>query len=113
MVMTALDKLDQLPCALVLIAHVKQVKVEEPTQKYDKETVSLWGSIGTNVLGWVKHTLHIQAMHVGDTLKRYIRTLPSKGLESKSHGGIVPDRVEWRTQDLKEEWQTFRALFTE
>mgnify|MGYP001596858466 CR=1 FL=1 len=111
LVMTALDKLDQLPCALVLIAHVKQVKVEEPTQKYDKETVSLWGGVGSNVLGWMKHTLHIQAMYVGDTLKRYIRTLPSKGLESKSHGGLVPDKTEWKTADLKAEWTTFRGLF--
>ena len=113
LIMTALDKLDQFPAALMLIAHVKQTKVEEPTQKYDKETVSLWGGVGNNVLGWVKHTLHIQAMYTGDTLQRWIRTLPSKGLESKSHGGLVPDKMKWQTADLKAEWTAFRSLFTE
>lgn len=111
MVMMALDKLDQLPVALVLIAHVKQVKVKEPTQEYDKETVSLWGGVGSNVLGWVKHTCHLQAMYTGDVLRRYVRTLPSKGLESKSHGGIIPDKLEWKSADLKAEWMAFRSLF--
>lgn len=110
-IMLALDKLDQFPAAVVLIAHVKNVKVEEPTQKYDKETVSLWGGVGSNVLGFVKHTLHIQAMYTGDTLVRTVRTRPSKGLESKSHGGIVPDRMEWKSADLSAEFKTFRALF--
>ena len=111
LVMMALDKLDQFPAAIVLVAHVKQVKVEEPTQKYDKETISLWGGVGSSILGWVKHTLHIQAMYTGDTLQRWTRTLPSKGLESKSHGGIVPDKFKWSTADLKAEWQQFRNLF--
>ena len=111
LIMVALDKLDQLPAALVLVAHVKQVKVEEPTSKYDKETISLWGGVGSNVLGWVKHTLHLQAFWTGDVLHRYVRTLPQKGLEAKSHGAIVQDRLEWTTQDLRKEWETFRKLF--
>ena len=113
LVMTALTKLNQLPAALWLVAHVKQTKVEEPTQKYDKETVSLWGGVGTNVLGWVQHTLHLQAFYAGDTLKRIVRTLPSKGLESKSHGGVIPDRWEWKTAELKEEWAQLRGWFDE
>lgn len=112
LITTALNKLDELPAAIVLVAHVKQTKVEEPTQKYDKETISLWGNVGASLLGWVKHTLHLQAFYTGEQLRRYVRTLPSKGIESKSHGGIVPDKLEWRTHDLKEEWAHFRGLFT-
>ena len=111
LLMNALNKLDQLPCALVLIGHVKQDKVEEPTQKYDRETVSLWKGIGTSVLGFSKHTLHLQSFYVGDTLRRYIRTLPQKGLEAKSHGGLVKDKLEWLTPELKTEFAQFRALF--
>ena len=111
LMMTALDKLDQFPSALVMIAHVKQTKVEEPTSKYDKETISLWGGIGTNVLGWVKHTMHLTSYYTGDTIHRYVRTLPSKGLESKSHGGLLKDKTEWKTADLKEEFAAFRQIF--
>ena len=111
LMMNALTKLDELPCALAIITHVKQTKVEEPTQKYDKETISLWGNVGVNLMGFVKHTMHLQAYYVGDALKRVVRTLPSKGIEAKSHGGLVPDRIEWKSADLKAEWLAFRALF--
>ena len=109
---TALHAMDQLPSALVLISHPKSVQMDEPTGKYDKETICLWGQVGTKVLGFAQHTLQVQAMYAGDQLVRIVRSLPSKGLEAKSHGGIVPDRMEWKSRDLKAEFEVFRALFT-
>ena len=111
LMVNCLTKLDQLPCALVMVAHVKQDKVEEPLQKYDKETVSLWKGVGAAVLGFSKHTLHLQAYYVGDTLKRFIIAMPSKGVEAKSHGGLVPNKLEWKTPKLQEEFTQFRGLF--
>jgi len=109
--MTAFRKLDEFPAALVIIAHLKNVKVKEPTAEYDKETVSFWGNTATQVLGWVKHTMHLKATYVGSQLTRRVCTLPSRGLESKSHGGIVPDGMKWESADLKQEWEQFRGLF--
>jgi len=105
-----LDKLAGLPCALVLISHVKSVKVEEPLQKYDKEALSLWGQVGTKTGYFLNHILQIQAYHSGDKLIRKVFTLTRKNMDAKSHGAMIPDGWEMAA-DMTENWKAVRNLF--
>ncbi len=108
---TILENLDKLPSATVIITHPKSVKVKEPTGEYDKETVAAWGQIGQKLLGWSHHNMHLQAMMSTGTLKRIVRTVPQRGLEGKSHGGLVKDGWEWKTRDLAAEYKELRSWF--
>lgn len=111
-IMGGLENLAKLPAALVLITHPKTIKIEEPTAKYDKETICAWGQLAPTVLGWMHHNLHIEARYgQGGALRRTVRTVPSKNMEAKSHGGIIPDGLEWKTADLAAEYAHLRSLF--
>ncbi len=113
-VMSFLECLDSLPAAIIVITHPKVVKIDPAAgAKYDKETVSLFPSIANRLLGWSHHNLHIQSNWVGKDLSRVVRTLPDKGIEGKSHGGVVPDLWRWETRDLATEYKYLRSLFTD
>ena len=110
MAMTGLDKLTALPAAIVIICHIKEETIKEAGSEYKKATVSLGGQMGTRLLGWSDHTLHVRARYVGDTIHRNVRTIPSQLMEAKSSGGIVPDGMVW-TKDAKLNYTNFRNLF--
>lgn len=105
-----LDKLAALPTALILISHVKSVRVEEPLQKYDKEAVSLWGQVGVKTSYFLSHILQIQAYHKGEHLVRKVYTLPSKAMDAKSHGGVIPNGWEM-AMEMMVNWVAIRRLF--
>ena len=110
MVSNFLDQLCKLGCAVAYVSHLETKKIEEESRKYDKNTISIGGKIGGDLLGFTDHTLHIQAQLVGDKLIRTVYTKPTQSREAKSRGGLVPDGWRW-VEDDKENWKKFRALF--
>lgn len=92
--------LEQLPCAVALIGHLENKKVEDDGQKaYDKHTISIGGKVGGDILAWSDHTLHVKGVMMGDVLKRTVYTKPTKSREAKSRGGIVKDGWVWEDND--------------
>ena len=110
MVDTFLAKLEALPAATVLIGHVTSKEISEPTRKYHRETISIGGQMGTKMLHWADHTLHVQSRYVGEKLERVLRTLPSQSMEAGSRGRVVPDGMVWGPE-AKGNYALFRALF--
>lgn len=106
----AIGKFTDLPLAVVLISHIDRKIVKEPTREYTKETISVGGQTGTNLLHWADHTLHVRARMVSDKIERCIRTKPSDAMEAGSRGGIVPDGMRWQ-EDMTENYKAFRGLF--
>lgn len=111
MAMTGFDRLTALPAAIVVICHIKEETIKEAGSEYKKATVSLGGQMGTRLLGWSDHTLHVRARYIGDTVHRNMRTIPSQLMEAKSSGGIVPDGMVWTAKDPAGNYSKFRALF--
>lgn len=106
-----LQQLETLPCAVAYISHLNSQKIKSATgQDYDKLTISVGGKLGTDLLGWTDHTLHVQAVQLGDKLRRTVFTKPTQSKEAKSRGGIIPDGWLWTDND-KENYNYFRGLF--
>lgn len=110
LVMNFINKMDELPCAIALIGHLTTKKIEEGVRKYDKHTISLWSSMGNDLLAWADHILHVQAMMVGDKLQRTVYTIPTQSREAKSRGGIIPDGWKW-TESAVENYKKLRGVF--
>lgn len=110
MVSNFLGQLTKFDCAIAYISHLEVKRIEEESRKYDKNTISIGGKVGGDLLGFTDHTLHIQAQLVGDKLIRTVYTKPTQSREAKSRGGIVPDNWKWSDND-KENWTKFRGLF--
>ena len=112
MVDNMLTKLSEFPSALVLIGHVQNKEVKEPTRVIHKDTINIGGQMGTGLLGWPDHTLHWRTRMRGEAIERCLRTKPSEELEAGSRGNIVPDgfRIDG---DLKAAYGKFRSLFTD
>lgn len=111
LVMNFINKLEQLPCAIVLISHIQTKRIEETGgRKYDRHTISLWKGVGADILAWADHILHIEATMIGDKLKRIVYTKPTQSREAKSRGGIVPDGWKWE-DDMGGNYKRFRSLF--
>jgi len=111
LIMGAINKFEEFPCAIALVGHLSTKKIEEGTRKYDKNTISLWSSIGNDVLAWADHTLHIEAQMIGDKLKRTVWTIPTQSREAGSRGGVIKNGLQW-TENAKENWAELRKLFT-
>ena len=111
LVMNFMNKLEELPCATAYIGHLATKRIEEGMKKYDKHTISLWKGVGSDILAWADHTLHVTATMMGDRLVRAVLTKPTQSIEAKSRGGIVPDGFKW-VDDMKINYQEFRKLFT-
>lgn len=105
------NKLEGFDCAIAYIGHLATKRVEEGMRKYDKHTISLWSSMGHDMLAWADCILHVESHMVGDKLVRTIYTRPTQSREAKSRGGAVPDGMKWSGDD-KENWTQFRGLFT-
>lgn len=104
-------KLEQLPAAIVFIAHLNTKEIKTRTQTYHRETISIGGKTGETILAWADHVLFVEAEQRGDSIKRTIRTRPAQTREGKSREGIVPDGVQWG-ENSKENYQQLRRLFT-
>ena len=111
LVMGAINKFEEFPCAIALISHISTKRIEEGARKYDKHTISLWSSMGNDILAWADHTLHIEAHMIGDKLTRTVYTIPTQSREAGSRGGIVPNGWAW-TANAKENYTKLRQLFT-
>lgn len=110
LVENALDKLDQLPCAVVYIGHLETKEIKEPTRSVHKQTISIGGKMGGMLTSWPDHLLNITAGFVGSEVKRTVRTLPTQTIEAKSREGMVKDGWVWDKDD-KINWDNFRSLF--
>jgi len=106
-----LKAIEPLPCAKALIGHVEDKQIEEMGQnQYHKQTISIGGKIGGDILAWSDHTLHIAGILMGDELKRTVYTKPTKSREAKSRGGIVRDGWKW-SADSKDNFAKLREQF--
>jgi hypothetical protein len=110
LVMNFFNKIEQFDCAIAFVGHLSTKRIEEGVRKYDKNTISLWSSLGNDMLAWADCILHIESHLVGDKLIRTVYTKPTQTRESKSRGNIVPDGTKWTDND-KENWNSFRKLF--
>ena len=107
-----LKAIEAIPCAKAVVGHLETKKVEEDGSKgFDKNTISIGGKIGGDILAWSDHTLHIAGRMMGDELKRTVYTKPTKSREAKSRGGIIKDGWVWG-QDSKENFAKLREQFT-
>lgn len=104
------SKLEGFNCAIAFVGHLTTKRVDEGVRKYDKNTISLWSSVGNDMLAWADCILHVESHLVGDKLARTVFTRPTQTKEAKSRGGFVPDGMKWTDND-KENWQKFRGLF--
>ena len=111
MVDNMLVKLSEFPSALVLIGHVQNKEVKEPTRVIHKDTINIGGQMGTRLLHWADHTLHIKSRLDGSRISRTIRTIPTDTMDAGSRGKMVPDGIQW-SEDDKANFQAFRGLFT-
>lgn len=106
-----LKGLEVLPCAKVIIGHLSDKEIKEQGMKgYHKSTINIGGKVGSNILAWSDHTLHIQGKMMGDELKRTVYTKPTMSREAKSRGGIVKDGWVW-SSNSKENFDKLRSQF--
>ena len=111
LVMNSINKLEEFPCAVSYIGHLSSKTIGSGTNKYNKNTISLWAGVGNDMLAWCDHLLHVEARMVGDRLIRTVWTKPTQSKEAKSRGGVITDGMKWES-DMKENYRVFRELFT-
>jgi len=110
LVMGALQKLEELPCAIAFIGHLESKEVKEPTRSVHKQTISIGGKCGLELCAWTDHLLNITAAYSGAEIKRQVRTRPTATIEAKSREGMIADGWIWSSND-KENWDKLRGLF--
>lgn len=111
LVSSFMNKLEQLPCAIAFISHLSIKRIQDGVRTFDKSTISLWAGVGNDMLAWADHILHVDAHMIGDKLVRTVYTKPTQSREAKSRGGVIQDGIKW-TEDEKENWNSFRKIFT-
>lgn len=111
MTFKVLKALEKLPCAIVIIGHLETKNIEEAGQKaYDRNTLSISGKTGQDILHWSDHTLHVVGKLQGDVLKRTVYTKPTQSREAKSRGGLIKDGWVWGDND-EENFKKLRSCF--
>jgi hypothetical protein len=105
-----LGALEVLPCATVLISHLKQTEVDEITRKYTKWSISIGGQTGGGILHFVDHTIFLHCSQQGDKIVRTLKTKPTAVYEAGSRDGIIPDGMKWG-DDAAANYTAFRKLF--
>jgi len=110
LVMSFINGLEQLPCAIAYIGHLSIKRVDKGLVKYDRSTISLWAGVGNDMLAWADHIMHVEANMRGETLIRTVWTKPTQSREAKSRGGVIPNGWKWE-EDMKVNYGTFRKLF--
>lgn len=112
LVSNAVNKLADLPWALVLISHVNTREITDGQRKINKDTISVGGQTGTKIIHWADHTLHVKASMNGSEIVRVIRTKPMDVLEAGSRGNVVPDGFRMENGEKeRESYLRFRQLF--
>lgn len=111
LLMNGLDKLAQLPCAVVFIGHLDIKEIKTPTDSYHKQTIGLSKNFVGDLAAWPDHFLNIEGRFssTGEAI-RIVRTKPTMTVEAKSRGGVVPDGWKWGANS-KENWEKLRGLF--
>ena len=113
LVMSLLNKLEELPCAVAYIGHLQTKELKDPAgNKYHKQTINIGGKMGLELLAWCDHLLYVDSRMVGDKLRRVIYTKPTQTKEAKSRGGIIEDGTIW-SDDMSENYKKFRSHFTQ
>ena len=110
LMLKTLKSFEQFPCALAYIGHLSTKRIKDATLEYDKNTISIGGQMGEELLAWTDHTLYVDATMRGDKIIRTVYTKPRQSIEAKSRGGVVPDCWQW-TNDMRENYLKFRSLF--
>ena len=110
MVMGFFNKLELLPCAIACVAHSDIKRIKEPTAEFDKNTISIGGQLGDDILAWADHTMNVESHMSGDRTQRMIYTIPTQSREAKSRGGMIPNMMKWGESTV-ENYKAFRALF--
>ena len=106
-----LMKMADLPCALVMVSHVQNIEITEPSRKYHKDTISIGGKTGRGLLYFTDHTIQVKSRYVGTELQRYLVTRPSDSMEAGSRGEVLPENMAWNG-DMSTNYEEFRKLFT-
>lgn len=110
LMMNILNKFDQLPCAIAYVGHLSTKRVKDIAGEYDRNTISVGGQLGEELLAWTDHTLYVEALIKGDRLYRTVWTKPTQSKEAKSRGGVIPDGWTW-DGDMKKNYKYFREFF--
>ncbi len=110
MVMGFFNKLELIPCAIACIAHSDIKRIKEPTLEFDKNTISVGGQLGDDILAWADHTMNIESHMIGDKIQRIVYTIPTQSREAKSRGGMIPSGMKWG-DNTAENYKAFRGLF--
>jgi hypothetical protein len=110
MVMGFFNRLELLPCALALIAHSDIKRIKDTNSEFDKNTISIGGQLGDDILALPDHTLHIESHRIGDRIQRVVYTIPTQSREAKSRGGMIPSGLKWGDNTV-ENYKNFRSLF--
>ena len=110
LVSNVLAKFEAFPAAVVVIAHTDKKEIKSPTTSIHKDTISIGGQTGTNMLYWADHVIHVRARQVGDEIQRNLRTMPTDTIEAGSRGKMIPDGLVWSKDPVKN-YAEFRKLF--
>ena len=115
LVKTTLGRLDQLPCAQIIVLHVyteeKSDNPKDKTKTYKREIISLSEKLGGPIREWADHILQVKSGYVGDNMTaRSLVIRGSKLLEAGTRSKKLPESISWTSDDTKN-WQTFRSYF--
>lgn len=105
-----LTKMEAFPAAIVVIAHIDKKEVVLPTSKYTRETISIGGQTGTNLLYWADHVMHVRSRQIGDEIQRNVRTMPTDTIEAGSRGKMIPDGMVWGVEPAAN-YKALKQLF--
>jgi hypothetical protein len=110
LVMIMLNKLRELDCAITFIGHLKNKKIKDSVLEYERMTIDIFGSLGTDLVSWADHVLYVDSYLSGNKLSRQVLTLPSQSKEAKSRGGMIPSGLKWG-DNMAENYKAVRGVF--
>ncbi len=110
MVMSFFNKLELLNCAIALIAHSDIKRIKDTTSEFDKNTISIGGQLGDDIIAFPDHVMNVESHMIGDRIQRLVLTIPTQSREAKSRGGMIPSGMKWG-DNTSENYKAFRALF--
>lgn len=108
--MLMLNKFRDLGCAVAFIGHLKNKKIKDSVLEYEKMTIDIFGSLGTDLVSWTDHVMFVESHLMGDKLSRIVLTKPTQSKEAKSRGNMIPSGMKWGDSTI-ENYKAFRALF--
>jgi len=87
-----LARLEELPCAKVLLfhSHVEE-QDDRKGSKIKKRTIDVGGKAGSKFLGWADHILHGEIIAIGNNITRRIHTKGTQTFEAGKSNPKIPD----------------------